>query len=132
MQFSTSYRNSSLTALVTALGTTGFLLIYTGSQPANCAAGATGTQLASLALSNPAGVVSGGVLTLSAITSGMALASGTAGYHRFCTDATGATCVAQGSVGTTGAELNFASGVIWTAGTTLVAISSYTFTAPGA
>jgi len=99
IQYSTTHRTNNMADVTTQAGTTGFILIYTGSAPANCAAAATGTLLASLACSNPfAGAPASGVLTASAITSASAAATGTAGYWRLCTSSAGTTCVAQGTV----------------------------------
>lgn len=130
IQYSTAHRTADMTDLVTKLGTTGYLLIYSGSAPANCGTAASGTLLASLPLSNPVGTVTNGVLTLSAVTAAAAAATGTAGYFRLCTDSSGATCVAQGTVGTTGADLNFPS-TSFTSGET-ISVSSFTITANGA
>jgi hypothetical protein len=96
LQYSTGHRTNSMTDIVTDLGSTSYLLIYTGSAPANCAASATGTLLASLPCSSTFGTVSSGVLTANAITAESAVANGTAGYWRLCTDNTGATCIVQG------------------------------------
>lgn len=80
--------------------------IRTGSQPANANDAATGTLLATLTCADPAfGSASTGVATLAGVplsTSGVA--AGTAGWFRM-KDSTGAT-VMDGSVGTSGAELN--------------------------
>ena len=84
----------------------------------------------SLQMSATIGTVSSGVLTMSAITSEAAAATGTAGYWRICTSSAGTTCVAQGTVGTSGADLNFPS-VSFTSGET-ISISSFTITANGA
>ena len=99
LQYSTTHRNNNMADITTDLGTTANLLIYTGSVPANCAASATGTLLATLACSNPFGAApSGGVLTASAITSANAVATGTAGYFRLCTSSAGTTTVVQGTI----------------------------------
>ena len=130
IQYNATHRNNDMTDIVTQAGTTAYLLIYSGSVPANCAASATGTLLASLPMSNPIGTTSSGVLTMSAITSEAASATGTAGYWRICTSSAGTTCVAQGTVGTSGADLNFPS-TSFTSGET-ISISSFTITANGA
>lgn len=131
IQYSTTHRNNALADITTQAGTTAYLLLYTGAAPANCAAAATGTLLASIALPNPiAAAPSAGVLTLSAITAVPAAATGTAGYWRICTSSAGTTCVAQGTVGTSGADLNFVS-TLFTAGQS-VGVSSFTITEYGA
>ncbi len=96
IQYSTTHRTNNMTDIVTDLSSTSYLLIYTGSPPANCAASATGTLLASLPCSSTFGTVSSGVLTANAITSEAASNTGTAGYWRLCTSSAGTTCVAQG------------------------------------
>lgn len=131
IQYSTTHRTNNVTDIVTQLSTTGYLLIYSGSAPANCGTAASGTLLASLPLSSTAGTVSSGVLTMNAITSAAAAATGTAGYWRLCTSSAGTTVVAQGTVGTSGADLNFAGGVSFTSGET-ISITSFTITANGA
>lgn len=96
IQYSTTHRTNNMDDIVSDLGSTAYLLIYSGSAPANCAASATGTLLASLPCSATFGTVSSGVLTANAITSEAAAATGTAGYWRLCTSSAGTTCVAQG------------------------------------
>lgn len=130
IQYSVTHRSDVMTDLVTLLGATGFVLIYTGSAPANCGTAASGTLLASLAMSSTAGTVTSGVLTLNAITSATAGASGTAGYFRLCTSSAGTTVVAQGTVNTSGGDLNFPS-VAFSSGQT-IGITSFTITAYGA
>lgn len=138
LQYTTTHRNSAMTDLVTAIGSTGYLVILTGSQPANVATADTGTELAALPLSSTAGTVSGGVLTFNAITSETAVASGTAGHFLICTTSSVTNCTAassttrviQGSVGTSGADLDFGS-VSFSSGET-VGVSSFTITANGA
>jgi hypothetical protein len=131
LQYSTTHRNNAMADLTTQIGTTGFLLIYSGTVPASAATAATGTLLASLPCSNPfAPAPSGGVLTASAITSATAAATGTAGYFRICTSSAGTTCVLQGTVGTSGADLNLNSTSISSGQT--VSVTSFAITAFGA
>jgi hypothetical protein len=131
IQYSTTHRDNNVADITTQAGSTAYLLIYSGSVPTNCATTASGTLLASLPMSNPiAPAPSSGVLTMSAITSQAAGATGTAGYWRICTSSTGTTVVAQGTVGTSGADLNFPS-VNLNSGET-VSVSSFTITANGA
>lgn len=132
IQYSTTHRNNNLADITTQAGATAFLLIYTGAQPANCGTAASGTLLASLPLSNPiAPAPSGGVLTMSAVTSANTGNAGTAGYWRICTSSAGTTVVAQGAVAVSGSDLNFAGGIIWTSGET-INVTSFTITATGA
>lgn len=110
---------------VTALLNSGFIKVYTGSQPA--ADGAiTGTLLATMTFGATAfGASSSGTATANAITSGTAGNTGTAGYFAL-EKSDGTTVVATGSVGTSGADLNFNSLSISSGAT--VSCSSFTIT----
>ena len=137
-QYTVTHRNNAMSDLVTAVGATGAIMILTGAQPASVATVDSGTVLAVLSLSSTAGTVSGGVLTFNSITSAAASASGTAAHWLICTTNNTANCVAassttrviQGSVGTSGADLNFSS-TSFTSGET-IGVSSFTITANGA
>lgn len=132
IQYSATHRTNNVTDIVTQAGATAYLLIYTGTVPATCATAASGTLLASLPMTaTTIGTVTSGVLTMSAITSAAAAATGTAGYWRITTTSGGTTCIAQGSVGVSGSDLNFAGGVSFTSGET-ISVSSFTITANGA
>ncbi len=109
--------------------------IRSGAQPTDPDTAASGTLLATLTFSNPAftGATDagpGGLLTASAITDdSSADATGTAGYFRILTGTAGV-AVADGEIGTSGADLNLNSVAI-TAGSA-VAITSMTVTMPEA
>lgn len=115
LSYKDATRNTRLDALTTALGTGAFLEIFTGSAPGKSAgtfAADSGTKLASLACSNPvAAGSSGGVLTFSTITSATGLASGTPGYARFKTAASGAasTVIIELDAAVGSGSLNFSS-----------------------
>jgi hypothetical protein len=94
---------------VTALLNSGFIKIYTGSQPA-LNGSVTGTLLVTMTFSAtafPTSSASAGTVTATAnaITSGTAGNTGTAGYFALVKSDT-TTVVATGSVGTSGADLN--------------------------
>jgi hypothetical protein len=129
LQYSTTHRSNAMTDIVTQAGGTSFILLYTAAA-ANCAAAASGTLLASLPCSATFGTVTNGVLTANAITSATAGNSGTAVQWRLCTSSAGTTCVAQGTVGTSGADLNLNSTSISSGAT--VSITSMVITAFGA
>lgn len=96
---STTLRNAQLDAITTAIGASGLMKIYTGSQPANVGTAiSTQTLLVTLTLNATfAPASSGGVLTANAITGANAVASGTAAWFRiFKSD--GTTAVMDGSV----------------------------------
>jgi hypothetical protein len=107
LAYSTTVRNAMLDAITAAIGTSGLLRIYDGARPAS--GGAATTLLAELALSATAAPgASGGVLTLSAITQdSSANASGTATWFRITTS--GGTFVIDGSIATSGSDLNLTS-----------------------
>lgn len=88
-------------ATVTGTAAPPRVLIYTGAQPADCAAGATGTKLGDTALPADAfSAASAGAKSLAGSWSGNALAAGAPGYYRLV-DSTGA-CHEQGSITTAG------------------------------
>lgn len=101
-------KNAGLDAkYTTAIGSNGLLRIYTTAQPtdADTALGAQ-TLLAELALSSTfAAGASAGVLTASSITpDSSANATGTAAWFTLTTS--GGTRIADGTVGTSGSDLN--------------------------
>lgn len=111
--YQTAVRNARQDSITTALGTTAYLEIFTGSPPGKSGGSFSadaGTKLASLPMSNPvAPASSGGVLTFSAITSEAALASGTPGYYRKKTAQNGvaSTVIEEGTAGVGSGECNF-------------------------
>lgn len=104
LQLSTAVRNAQLDAIETTVGTSAVLKIRSGAQPANCAAGDSGTVLATISLASDwASAASSGAKALSGlpVTDSSADNSGTAGHWRlYASD--GTTCHAQGSVTATG------------------------------
>lgn len=115
ISYQDTVRNAREAAVVSALGTTAYLEIFTGSPPGK-SAGAylsdTGTKLASLPMSNPAaGAAVAGVLTYNAYTTENALASGTPGYARKKTAQNGAssTVIVELDAGVGSGTLNFNS-----------------------
>jgi hypothetical protein len=102
--YSTTLRNARMDAITSAIGASGLLRIYDGTRPAS---GGTATNLlAQLALTATAApAAAAGVLTLNAITQdSSADATGTATWFRVTTS--GGTFVLDGSVGTSGSDLN--------------------------
>lgn len=110
----------------------GYLRIYSGTQPAN-ADTAIGAQVLLAELrwnATMSGAASNGVITANAITSeDSALATGTATWFR-ALKSDGTTVVLDGSVGTSGANLNLTSVAITTG--TQVAVTAFTHTVPRA
>ena len=110
-----SLRNTRMNAITTDAGATAVLTVWSGA-PAGKSAGVynadPGTLLASLPMSNPiAAAAVAGLLTLSAITSALGLASGSPQSYRIKTVAGGApsTVVSEGDAGVGTGSLNFAS-----------------------
>lgn len=125
--YSTTLRNAQLDNITSTVGASGLFRIYDGTRPAT--GGTATTLLVTLTLNSTfAPAASGGVLTLNSITSGTAVATATATWFRILTS--GATFVIDGSVGTSGADLNLSTTSIVTGAT--VAISSATITAGNA
>jgi hypothetical protein len=123
----TTLRNSRLDTITTDVGTSGVIRVYDGTPPASANAALAGnTLLATLTCSATfAAAASGGVLTANAITSGTAIATGTASFFRLLRpDLT--TVVLQGTVNTSGGDLNLNTLSIATGGP--VACTSFVIT----
>lgn len=122
--FVPALQNAQLDAITTQLGTSPIVRIYSGTRPAT--GGTATTVLAELPMSaTPAAGASGGVWTANAITNdSSADNSGTASWFRSLTS--GAAAKIDGSVGTSGSDLNLNTTTIVAAGP--VAISSWTIT----
>lgn len=106
LQYSVTVNNARLDAIESTAGTAVKLRLYSGSQPANCATAASGTLLLDIAL--PSDWMSNAAASSKAKTgtwSGAATGSGTAGYFRIY-DSAGTNCHIQGTVGTTGCDMN--------------------------
>ena len=132
VQYSVAVRNAMLDAIETTTGVSAKLAIYTGSAPANCAAAATGTLLATLTLpSDWMAAASAGTKALTGTWQASAGAAGTAGYYRI-TDNAGTTCHEQGTVTATagGGDITLDNTSI--ANAQVVTITSKTITAGNA
>jgi hypothetical protein len=131
LNYSTAIRNARLDAITSAVGTSGKLRIYDGSQPTNVGT-ALGAQvlLADLALSSTfAPAASSGVLTANAITAdASADATGTAAWGSLLTSAN--VRVVDFTVGTSSSDMIIDSTSI-TAGQQ-VSCSSFVITAGNA
>lgn len=126
-QLSNAAANAAADA-VCALANTGYIRIYSGSQPANAdTAVSTQTQLAELRFGSTAfGAAVAGVATANAITSDSAAdATGTAAWFRVL-KSDGTTALWDGSVSTSGANLNF--GTVSFVANAQIDISSFTYT----
>jgi hypothetical protein len=105
VQQSVAVRNAILDAIETAIGTAAVVKIFSGSQPANCAAANTGTELASFTLASDwmAAASSGSKSfnNLPVSTTAIAGAPTNAGHYRIYAS-NGTTCHEQGSITTAG------------------------------
>lgn len=125
----TALRSSRMTQILNALdanASAGYIEFYSGARPATN--GTATTLLATCTLSKPSGTVTTGVLNFSAVTSGTGTAGAGAGtastWCRF-KDGSGA-FVADGSVSTTGADINLNSTTIATGQTVAVTSGALT------
>ena len=127
MKIGTAARNAIVDAFC-ALLDGGTITIRTGAAPTNPSDADSGTLLATLGFSSPAfGASSSGTATANAISSDTSVdASGTAAHFRM--KSSGGTCHAQGTVNTSGGDMNFNT-VAFVAGGTC-SISSLTVTQP--
>lgn len=112
---------------VTALLNNGYLRVYDGSQPANAnTAITTQNKLAELRWNATAfAASSNGVASANAITSDTNTVAGTASWFR-ALKSDGTTVVFDGSVGTSGCDLNLNTTSIASGGT--LAVSAFTYT----
>ncbi len=126
--FLLALRNTILNDITTSLSTSATFVIYAGVQPADVSSATTAanTVVASLAFpsTNAFGSAAAGVLTANTITSDSTAAGGTAAW--FSIQKSTGLRVIDGSVGTSGADLNLNSTTVSTGAA--VAISSFTVT----
>lgn len=124
LAYATTTRNNRLDQITSAVGASGLLRIYDGARPAT--GGAATTLLAELTCGATfAAGAAAGVLTLNAITQdASANATGTATWFRITTS--GGTAVVDGSVSTSGSDLNLTTTSI--VSTQPVSVSSFTIT----
>ena len=128
IQTSITARNAELDALA-PLANSGYIRIYTGGFPATPETAVSGTLLAELQFNATAfGAAAAGVITANAITQdSSADNTGTAGTYR-ALKSDGTTALWDGTVSTSGADLNLNSTSI-NAGVA-VSVSSLTVTLP--
>ena len=105
LKYSNGTRNAQQVGLITYAGSGALINIYSGSQPANANTAISGqTLLVTLTVTGSFGTDSNGTITLSAVTNGTAVATGTASFFRI-TQSDGTTVVMDGSVATSDADL---------------------------
>jgi hypothetical protein len=106
LKYSNGTRHSQNEGLITYAGSGAKISIYQGTQPANAnTAISTQILLVTCTLAGAFGTDTDGTLTLGTVNPGTAVATGTAQFFRiFKSD--GTTVVMDGSVGTSGADMN--------------------------
>ncbi len=105
LKYSNGTRNAQQNGLITYAGTGALINIYAGNQPANANTAISGqTLLVTLTVSGSFGTDSNGTITVSAVTNGTAVATGTASFFRITKSDT-TTVVMDGSVATSDADL---------------------------
>jgi hypothetical protein len=118
---------NTMASALAPLFDSGFIEIFTGTQPVNANTALSGnTLLATLTFGSTAfGAPAAGVITANAITPGTAGNSGTATFCR-CYESNGTSTICDGTVGTSGAFLNINTTSIVSGG--LVQASALTIT----
>lgn len=123
IQYSTGVRDGQANAKETEWGASPVLKLFTGNQPANCAAANTGTELVSMSLPADAlGASSAGVVAKAGTWSGTGITEGTAGHYRIY-KSNGTTCVEQGDIPD---DMTIDNAVIATS--QVVTVATYQFT----
>lgn len=128
LSYLTAIRNTRLNAITTAIGGSGLFRLYSGTPPTSVNVALSGNTLLSTMTLNAtyAPAAASGVLTLNSITSdSSAAATGTATFFQQCTS--GGTAQIQGTVGTSGSDLNLNTTSIVTGAQ--VSCSSFVITA---
>jgi len=106
LKYSNGTRDAQQNGLISYAGSGSIIRIYSGSQPANAnTAITTQTLLVPLVISGTFGTDTNGTITLSTVTNGTAVATGTASFFRIV-KSDGTTVVMDGSVGTSGSDMN--------------------------
>lgn len=129
IQLSVAVRNARLDTIESTIGTSAILRIFSGAQPANCAAADSGTLLVEATLpSDWMAAASSGSKALSGTwQDASANGTGTAGHYRIYNSA-GSTCHIQGSVTATGGGGDMTLDNTSIASGQQVTITSYTLT----
>ena len=105
LKYSNGTRDAQQQGLITYAGSGAIIHIYDGTQPSNANTAISGqTLLVSLTISGSFGTDSNGTITLSSVTNGTAVATGTAQFFRI-TKSDNTTVVMDGSVGTSSADM---------------------------
>lgn len=105
LKYSNGTRDAQQQGLITYAGSGAIINIYDGTQPTNANTAISGqVLLVSLPISGSFGTDSNGTITLSTVTNGTAVATGTGQFFRITKSDT-TTVVMDGSVGTASADM---------------------------
>ena len=115
--------NSLAAALATAIGSGASIQVRSGVKPATPETAASGTLLATVPITGSF-TASGGSITAADPGSVTPAASGTAGHFRLLTS--GGTAILDGTVGTSGADMNLSSTAISTASPLDLGVPTFT------
>jgi hypothetical protein len=110
-------------ALATDIGSAATIEIRSGSKPSTPETAASGTLLSTVTISGSFSS-SGATLTAADPASASVVATGTAGYFRLKTS--GGTAKIDGTVGTSGADMNLSSVSLVSGGTVDLGVPSFT------
>ena len=128
LQLSVRVRNARLDVIESTIGTTPYLDLRTGAQPADCAAADAGTELAHMALPSDWMAAAGtGSKAKAGTWSGTGAAGGTAGHFRVKPVADDQ-CDIQGSVTATGGGGQLELDNVVIAASQAITISTFTLT----
>lgn len=131
IQESVAVRNARLDSIETTIGTAAVLKLFTGAQPANCAAANSGTELASMSLPSDwmSAASAGAKALLGSWSDPTGNAAGVAAHFRlYASD--GTTCGMQGSVTLTGSGGDLTLDNTNIAVGQAITITSFTLTEP--
>lgn len=126
LQYSVAYRTATMTAIATAVTTSGVMVLYAGTRPVDCATATTGQTILATWQSNVTqfGTATSGVLTVSApVAATVVGAAGTAAWFGIypTSTTTNNDRVIQGDVAVSGSDWNITN-------TSIAALQNVTFT----
>jgi len=123
-QYGATLRNNQASQIQTTVGSSGTLIIFSGAEPANCAASDPTGVLCTITLPSTFLTSSAGVTTIAGTWSATASGTGTAASFRIKDGS--AVCHVQGAVSTSASDLNLNNTSIATGQT--VTVTSFSVT----
>ena len=130
LQFATLTRDAMLDAIETEIGTLAVLKLFTGAQPANCAAANSGTELFTETLpSDWMAAAASGSKDLLGTWQATGIGGGGTALHFRLYASDGTTCKIQGTVGLGSGDMSLDNNVIADGQT--ITITAFALTAPG-